>query len=127
MGGGRPPKSLLDVGPSTEGKPSSRERRCTVAFECWSTCGPVDSSSGPLCFYHHCVCSLLFVYQHEATQQTGYWFNLTDGRLEPCCKTTSCFGIRDHSPLAVVRRIASQAPQLMTQHSHSETRGSSIC
>ncbi|KAM9620675.1 protein shisa-like-2A isoform 4-T5 [Morphnus guianensis] len=97
MGGGRPPKSLLDVGPSTEGKPSSRERRCTVAFE------------------------------HEATQQTGYWFNLTDGRLEPCCKTTSCFGIRDHSPLAVVRRIASQAPQLMTQHSHSETRGSSIC
>lgn len=38
-------------------------------------------------------------------------------RLEPCCKTTSCFGIRDHSPLPVLRRTASQAPQLMTQHS----------
>lgn len=39
-------------------------------------------------------------------------------RLEPCCRTTSCFGIRDHSSLPIMRWTASQAPPLMTQHSH---------
>ncbi|XP_068809261.1 protein shisa-like-2A [Struthio camelus] len=46
----------------------------------WSACGPLYSSGGPVCFYHHCVCSLLLVYQYEATQQTGYWLKLTGGR-----------------------------------------------
>ena len=39
-------------------------------------------------------------------------------RLELCCKTISCFGIRDRSFLPIMRWTASQAPPLMTQHSH---------